>query len=93
MPSAVMGSTDQQASIFREINRLYQLPDGLRSLMNERYANGYQKVQVLPSDAGEVRIRFEDKTLRSSVPNNDPAAKAGVEKWLLMREWKRRSKR
>lgn len=72
MPTAIGGSRENQALVFREIDRLYAMPQ----VETRRITQGETSVYV----------DFGNRTARSSYPSGTQASEAekrGVLKWLL----------
>lgn len=81
IPNAIVGSTEQQAELFKEINKLYPMPD-------------FDKYKMEDSD-GRLYIQFLDasQTSWSSYPSGENATqeeKDGVLKWKLYNHLKKK---
>lgn len=73
MPSAVMGSQEARSAIFKEIDKIYSMPETKASIVDQ--GNG-------------VWINYGGTVKRSSYPSGSAASQAekrGVTKWLLYR--------
>ena len=79
MPAYIMGNREQQAEIFREIDRLYPMPDTTNTRINDQ------------GDAAWV-MTAAGKVYRSGYPSGEGASeqeKNGVLKWLLYKDLKK----
>lgn len=71
MPAVIMGNREQQAEIFKEINKLYSMPT--------------TKATVVDQGSG-VWVNMQGRVYRSGYPSGNSASKEeknGVLKWLL----------
>ena len=81
MPKAIIGDREQQTEIFKEIDRLYEMPQ-----TNDNIFYGDGQVQVQHRDGS-------GRTSRVFYPSGENASeeeKRGALKWLLYRKSQRR---
>lgn len=78
MPSYIMGNREQQAEVFKEIDKLYSMPDTKARIVDQ---------------GSNVWVSLQGKVYRSGYPSGENASeeeKRGVLKWLLYNRIKRR---
>lgn len=71
MPSVIMGNREQQAEIFKEIDKLYSMPDTKATIVDQ---------------GASVWVNMHGRVFRSGYPSGENASeeeKRGVLKWLL----------
>ena len=81
MPKVIIGNREQQAAVFKEIDRLYEMPQ-----TNDRiiYGDGQTQVQHMDGSGRTSRVTYP------SGENASEEEKRGALKWLLYRKSQRR---